>query len=530
MISNQKTEQQAKPNGNLAILGLSVDALLAALHLKHSALGQTWQISVIGELSPNKVSLTSLCKDQLDLLRELDSQFDNFLRKTKASYTTTNKFIGWSEQDFYIPQQSGLDIFHQPTLFEISKLRRQGYNIAFQTEAFYFGQVLAEQGRFPLSEKFPFDLDYHCHIDSKKLQHYLLTLLTGHNITLYKEQPIAVNNDDKGNVTAIKTPSCTINIDLLINLNSKTEHSNFSIETSAQIKLNNIRTNNAKLVIATKHQHVHHDSEQVSANQNSPHQTSVIALSNGYAIKTPSEEGFVFHYYFNDSRLSKVQAETELTALIKTHNSAVNTLEVSAAVCCPHEVYISQTMWKNNVIALGDSYSQLEPLNHCQNYLSFHTLTKIIEVIDANAVSEEVKKQFNQVIQFAYLDALTFYNALYLFNGKQGNDYWNTPQDQSLAPQLLLPVIQQWFSGQDIQLDARKVFHVYHEVTWYSLFSGLNLSPPAHKNYENIEQINDDIAQISALMAGCALNFPTAAALINTLVTDAKSSLGNNDE
>ncbi|MEI8649299.1 hypothetical protein P4S73_17685 [Paraglaciecola sp. Hal342] len=77
------------------------------------------------------------------------------MRQTQATFKLSNRYVGFSEQEFSVANASEVDILHQPLMLELSKLKRQAYQLDLSLDDFFFAAALAKRNLSPKAQDFP---------------------------------------------------------------------------------------------------------------------------------------------------------------------------------------------------------------------------------------------------------------------------------------------------------------------------------------------------------------------------------------
>ena len=77
--------------------------------------------------------------------------------------------MGFRGQEFSVANASEVDILHQPLMLELSKLKRQAYQLDLSLDDFFFAAALAKRNLSPKAQDFPFETDYQYQVDANCL-------------------------------------------------------------------------------------------------------------------------------------------------------------------------------------------------------------------------------------------------------------------------------------------------------------------------------------------------------------------------
>lgn len=98
---------------NITIVGLNVHGLLTALLLRKTYKPAVTGITLVGlkeEDSPPKAYIAG--KALNTLLEHFGYSEANWMRQTQATFKLSNRYVGFSEQEFSVANASEVDILH----------------------------------------------------------------------------------------------------------------------------------------------------------------------------------------------------------------------------------------------------------------------------------------------------------------------------------------------------------------------------------------------------------------------------------
>lgn len=481
---------------SIAIIGLSISSLITALQFRKKFPNSELNLTVIGDYDKTQPSFKA-SQELSVLLSYYDISEEELIGRTAGNYIVNTKYKGWTNSDFSIPLPSSLDVLHNPTLFELSLLRRQGYDINFNADSLFFCKTLADQKRIPTSNDFPFKNAYQYNCDSNKLFLLLSNLCQENHITIIESNlsNIAITyskNNNEENIEKLQINNTSIKAEVFIDCSNN--HALVSKITDINlIPYKQIRDNDQQLICQI-------DSDETA------NETIIETAESGYFINEPLQNKNIITYCYCSQYSSKEQAINTLNNYCSTYSS-----KQSDIVSTQLPKFIVNKAFYKNVIVLNEAYANVEQLKNSSFKLLFDVTEYIITLFNADVPLDKVIKSnsenINQALSYAYEELNAFNNALYLFHDNRKSPYWNTPTDQSLVPPIIGPWLQQWFSAQDLEQAKKTPFQQLDKFTWYCLFSGLSLYPPVQKPHPGIKQIEHSIQDIAHVLNGCALNF-----------------------
>jgi hypothetical protein len=478
---------------SVVIAGLNIEGLITALALHNYYKKNNLRITIIGEQDNNQNKRVIVATKQLT---ELLSQFDlaevDWMPKSYANYKLTRHFVDWSQNAFFIPNKSEVDSLNEPLMFELSKIRRQNFDIPFDIDKFFFCNALAAKNLSPRGKDFPFDIDYQYQMDTESLFTILFELAIKNGISIPKLSLSSLVRDKQGNITSVDAGDQVFCADYFFDCTNMQQLLISNMIGHGNENTGMIRNNDRYLQLVT-------DEGCVST------QTTSFATPNGWINKNASLKHVEYRHYFSSQFCTDEQALEEFSAFIHKHNLPTDA-QINLVASADH---IAKQPWIKNCIAIGASSGANHITQDYELSACFSSLDSFFLSVQQDKAITEAIEQFNSRVKTYHIFLHAFAHTLVLLNNRRDTAYWQTPKDIKNIHPLVQNIFMQWLRAEDLTTDP--VFDSVGVNAWYCLFSGLEHYPfDDLQKHSNHKSIVDNIEDVKSKLDGCCLNFPAA--------------------
>lgn len=473
----------------IVIVGLNVHSLVSALALRKTYDKNRLSLSIIGKNQPSNTHIAMVAPSQInEMFAHFGVSESEWMAKCDATFKVRNHYIGWGKKPFSVSNHCEVDIYYQPLLMELSRLKREGFDISLHPDDFFFSSALAKQNLAPKGKNFPFKVNYQYQVNTEKLISLLFELATQQHIGITQEDIETLKFDVNKNITLVESSTAKYTADYFLDCSEYQQLLIANMPGYGKSQLTSVR-NNDRLLVAKM------PSEQVY------NETQCTSYESGY-IKTLSIKGRQeLHYYFSSKFLSDEKAAEALSYYSQKTYGIACELQLLASID-----HLTNSPWINNCLALGKAFGYGCPVEDYELALTFSAIDSFVKSIQSDNQQSEIIAAYNQLIKSRYAYSQAFSETLLLLNTRRDSPYWQTPQNQTAFPQIATKKMSQWLAGEDLTVED--ITDVIGKFGWYSLFSGLEIYPPnCDKKHPSEQSITDSIDDMRDKYLGCCLNF-----------------------
>jgi len=476
----------------IVVAGFNVQGLLAALALRKAYSAHLTSIEVVGHrkicASP---SIVIAGQSFTQLLAYFGSQESDWMPRANANFKLTQRFIGWSEKEFCIANKCAVDTLHHPLLVELSKLKRESYDIDFISDKFFLTNYLAEKKLLPYGKDFPFPIEYQYQLANDALLEVLESLAINNGIYISNSAINTLQLDKAGYIKSLECDDKVYSGDYY-----------FDCTGFEQTLISHLHGHEQEKVLMTRKNDRYIGCQM--AIDEPVFETQFIALKNGFVDSKMTQNSRELKYYYSSKFCSDDEAAADFKQFLLVNNLNVIT-DLTLYSSFDHLV---KRPWINNCIAIGDScgFNHLTTDRGIDATLS--SLDSFLLSVQQDESSQQAVEQFSSRVKTYYVFLHAFSHSLILLNNRRDTNYWQTPQDINAVHPLVHDIFVKWLKAKDLTTDP--VYDCIGLYGWYSLFSGLGHYPVQNKIHPNITSINANIKDVSAKLIGCCLNFPTS--------------------
>ncbi|MEP1448988.1 MAG: tryptophan 7-halogenase [Paraglaciecola sp.] len=475
---------------NIIIVGLNIHGLLTALLLRKAYDPAVAAITVVGKVDENIPSEVMLAGKALNtLMTHFDLAEANWMRQTNATFKLNNRYVGFSEQSFSVPNTSEVDILHRPLMFELTKLKRQHYELDLALDDFFFSKALATKNLSPKAQDFPFETDFQYQVDSNGLLCLLRKVASENDINTQQCELDTLQLDQDGNLQHIECENLILTGDYFFDCTASAQLLIRNMPEFRQESLPDVRVNDRKLSFTV-------------ASECCASEITTTALDSGFVKQYFLRDTVHFQYHYSSSFTQDAQAVN----VLERHVSNLGYQHVLQRHLSESRTCLASQSWIKNCLAIGPACGSTEGTEDHELGHTFAMLEHFISSIQSPDDVSDLVKNYNHRIKSRFIYEHSYYNTLLLLNSRRNSPYWQTPQDiHSLSP-IGRTLFSQWLKGQDLDVDP--IFDINGLTAWYALFSGLGHYPNNDvKPHPKAESIYDNIQDMCRKIRGCCLNF-----------------------
>lgn len=478
------------PN-QVVIVGHNVHSVISAMLLREKFTADICHITVVGEPPEPELKQALVVDKHINqLLERFEKTEAEWMQKVSATFKLRNHYVGWSKNPFSLSNHCDVDIYYHPLLMELTKLKREKYNIDFNVDDFFFTSSMAAQNLSPKGQDFPFDMDYQYQVDSHELIALLKPIAEKHEIRFVDQSIETLELDKKGNIKQVESASEVFQADYYIDCSEYQQILIGNMPGHTELELQPLRIHDRILTARVK--------------GGTPScQTRTIAMQSGFIKHFCLNGEQEFQYHYSSKFLPDGDALESLTALVR--RLGFNQLQGAHLSACTE--HLVESAWIDNCLAIGKAQGYCRQTEEHEIAHTFYAIDTLIKSIQSDNNHDEILAVYNASVRARLQHCLAFSDTLLLFNGRRDSPYWKTPQVQSALPVIAHPMMSQWLGNQDIMVDTTK--DVIGKFGWYCLLAGLEMYPPdVSVTHPAIDAINDNIEDMRKKLSGCCLNFP----------------------
>jgi len=394
--NNVPTDQMVRQIG---IIGGGTAGYLTALALraKHPQL----QISLIESPKVNVIGVGEATTPLMLQFLHLDLGLDihDFFTQVEPTFKLGIRF-DWGPND---PA-----FFHYPfgSIHPVEALRYEG-DIRFCNRQ----AMLMTAGKLPVHQgpDGHFQTDWDCniayHLDNRKFVAYLQRTALSRGIQHILAHVDSVETTPNGDEISSLTTECgqRLSFDLYIDCSGfKSMLMNGALGSPFQSYQKSLFTDSALIA------NVHHLAT-------TPPFTRAITMDAGWCWNTPQRDAHHCGYVFASDFISAQEAEREMRRLLPT---------MGEARCLKFQSGRHREFWKGNVVAMGNAYGFVEPLESTALHMLIRQIGLLSLALPIGRLERHLPKRLNQRVG-DYWDYLRFFLALhYRFNTRKTTPFW----------------------------------------------------------------------------------------------------------
>ncbi|MGY8896895.1 MAG: tryptophan 7-halogenase [Paraglaciecola sp.] len=477
---------------NITIVGLNVHGLLTALLLRKTYKPAVTGITLVGlkeEDSPPKAYIAG--KALNTLLEHFGYSEANWMRQTQATFKLSNRYVGFSEQEFSVANASEVDILHQPLMLELSKLKRQAYQLDLSLDDFFFAAALAKRNLSPKAQDFPFETDYQYQVDANCLFTLLQKIAAEHSITTLPSALETLQLDQHGTLKHIECEDQILSGDYFFDCTQSAQLLIGNMPDFRQETLPEVRINDRVLTYTL-------------AAECCASEVVTTALDCGFVLQYTLQDAVHFQYHYS----SKFIQDPQAVQLLERHISQQGYKKVLQRHLSASQAYLVSQPWIHNCLAVGPACGLTQGSEDHELSHTFAMLEQFVSSIQSPDDAKDVIKNYNHRIKSRFVYAHSYHSTLQLLNSRRNSPYWQTPQDANALTPIGRSLFSQWLSGEDLSVEP--ILDINGLTAWYALFSGLGHYPKGElKPHPKARAIQDNIQDMCRKLAGCCLNFQT---------------------
>ena len=153
-----------------------------------------------------------------------------------------------------------------------------------------------------------------------------------------------------------------------------------------------------------------------------PPYTQAVTMNAGWCWNTPQRDAHHCGYVFSSAFIDEAEAEKEMRQQLPT---------MGEARCIRFRSGRHESFWKGNVVAMGNAYGFVEPLESTALHMLIRQAGMLCLALPMAKNSREVPEQLNQRVG-AYWDYLCWFLALhYRFNMRKSTSFWRACQQET---------------------------------------------------------------------------------------------------
>jgi len=467
----------------IVILGGGVAGWLSALVIRKKF--PSIEVSVVED--PNKppiIAGESGTTTFVQLLQDIDIDFDDFVKHTKSTPKMGGRFKDWNGvgsefihclQTDYAPWLDGWTdtekAMSEITIGELKNImvaERQkdlyqatllGNNVPL-ADAFYANYFIKEN-KVPFgASRADLPIIPMWHNESRATAAYLKSIALQRNIDLIEGTYVDATQNDSGDITS------------LVLDDNRTIEGDWFVDCSGFAQLLIRKKLGTKYTDYSKH--FTHNS--VIAWWDEPKYsvtTNATAMKYGWRWNINLQHRSGNGYIYDNNYITADQALEEARSVCGEH------IEPIASFTYTPEV--AEESWNNNVIAIGLSSGFLEPLEANGIAIICESLFALQDLWDPTRGRHTVQQErFNDRVSVVYDDIKDFI-ALHFRGKRSDTDFWlSHMHDQERIPESLRQKLKHWESFFYGHSPVEPVFNGYSPTAWMQVVQGLDIFPSTY--------------------------------------------------
>ncbi|MBQ4828496.1 tryptophan 7-halogenase [Alteromonas sp. MMG017] len=475
---------------NITIIGLNVHGLLTALMLRKAYNPAVTKITLMGQIEDNQPPKVMLAGNALNtLLAHFGQSETNWMQQTKATFKLSNRYVGFSETPFSVANTSEVDILHQPLMLELTKLKRQHYQLDLTLDDFFFSTALAKRNLSPKAQDFPFETHYQYQVDTNRLLILLQQIAATNSIDIVQKPLETLQFDQQGRLKHVECEGQILSGDYFFDC-----------------------TGNAKMLIGNMPEFREEPLPEVRINDRVLTFTASAGSCASEVITTALDCGFVQQYslrgsvHFQYHYSSKFIQDEQALQVLGRHMSQQGYDNVLQRNLSANQACLVFQPWSKNCIAIGPACGLTQGTEDHELAHTFAMLERFVSSIQSPDDVSAVVQDYNDRIKSRFIYIHSFHSTLLLLNARRNSPYWQTPQNPNALTPIGKMLFSQWLNGQDLEVEP--IWDINGANAWYALFSGLGHYPKDDtKPHPQASSIQDNIQDMGRKLNGCCLNF-----------------------
>ena len=427
-----------------------------------------------------------------------------WMPRCNATYKAGIEFVGWSDKPgyerYFHPFPTELDQRFEPAFFHATRMRRTGRDVPAHPDAFYLATRVAREGRAPVAPpNFPFDFRYGYHFDAHLVGATLRDIAVGRGAVHVQATIAEVTRAANGDIAElVAQDGRRFTADLFIDASGFRATLIEGALGEPHRSFADVLFNDRAVVTPTA----------VPA-EGARAQTTATAATAGWIWHIPLT-GRVGNGYVHSSRyIDPDSAAAELRA----HLGLAPDTEVRHLTMRCGRI---ERSWVGNCLAIGLAQGFLEPLEATALHIVLTTLDQFVE-----AWEQDDRDRFNADIGARYDGIRDYLVGHYRLAGRRDTPYWRDSTSNDRLSDSLKRVITAWFTCEDIAQEVAQqgIDGYYPAMSWHAMLAGYGNFPASAKMRPPApDEPRPDMAAVDRFVGGCAMNFPSHAAALASLL------------
>lgn len=495
------------PVKHVVVVGGGTAGWMTALLLANSAYGERLKVTVLESPMVGAIGVGEGSTPWLrGFMEGLGFEESEWMPACHATYKAGISFDGWSTrpgyENYFHSFASMLDNMTMAPFIDNVHARLDGADVHAHPDRFFVSARLAQQCKAPRApESFPFDVWYGFHFDALLLGQFLQKKAIERGVRHVAGHVTEVKLSESGDVASLHlADDDTLAGDFYVDCTGFASLLSGKALGTPFVSFKENLFNNAAVAIQVPH-----------AGPIVP-KTISSALRHGWAWKIPLTDRYGYGYVYSTDFCTPDAAEQELRehlglmdAAIPARHLKVRTGRLAKA-------------WNRNCVANGLAQGFIEPLEATTLLFVQRTAEMLVAALEQGDLGEDARTRFNEALNAKVEGTRDYIVTHFKTNTRTDTDYWRANAANTNLSAPLQQLLRTWLASKPITGGIAKgsFGRGYPIMSWYSLLAGVGLFPDGVRAPTS-QEAKYDMAEVDALIARSALNFPDHRAFLGAI-------------